>query len=433
MVFACGHRHTVVLITKDAVVFETRGDAIVSQMIDLGMSRDYLDDYLTGIGYWGDAHRRLRNKYVLSPSAYVASRRQTETLTSLCKRTFQAVETLSVELSRLSRKSSLSRQEAQFLSMARTGIKGLFGPDEVRGAVPPLIKIDLVQDVNGHYGIAEVDAYNPRGFGYLAFLNESMPSSVPRLGFGIDRIASIMRGCEETNNVSWTIIVSEKERYYRPAFEMLQKSLARLGVYTQLVDEENMAEVVFGNPNAHIFLLPESLDRNVGGREYLLHRYRNEALVVLYPPAAYLGSKAFLPYIATQPGMDEFVPASSLVSRYADPSVVCNGSPSVLKGVMSSGMKQIVFSDIEPELFRMTLESAREAKRPTWIMQKQVDQKPVPVVVFDEDGEREVREYYLRITAYACASGLVGADVTGRTNRLVHGAPDCIQLPVIGC
>ena len=129
--------------------------------------------------------------------------------------------------------------------------------------------------------------------------------------------------------------------------------------------------------------------------------------------------------------MSTFLPKTSLVSSKDDPAEVLRAGPSVLKGTVSSGMKKVIFSDLEPERFEKTLAEARATKTPSWILQEQVLTHAVPVVVFDEGGKRITRDYFLRVVAHITKDGVLDVEVTGRPDRMVHGAPDCIQLPVI--
>ena len=163
------------------------------QTVNLGLSREHLQMYLEATGYWGTSERRHRNAYVLSPSAYVISPEQKTQLNRLSQATFGAVCRLSGHLSGLAGERSLTNTDAQFLSLVRTGLRGLLSPAEIAGAAPPLLKVDLVQDEEGKYFIAEVDAYNPRGFGYMALLDGSIPNSLKRSGPGIAAVADLMR------------------------------------------------------------------------------------------------------------------------------------------------------------------------------------------------------------------------------------------------
>ena len=59
-----------------------------------------------------------------------------------------------------------------------------------------------------------------------------------------------------------------------------------------------------------------------------------------------------------------------------------------------------------------------------------IEQRSYPIKIFSEKG-MEIKNYYLRITAQITRDGILGLDITGRPDKLVHGAPDCIQLPAI--
>ena len=401
------------------------------QTADLGLRRDQLEEYLVRIGYWKYEEFRKRHAYVLSPSAYVMSVTQQDALARLGKAAYAGISKLSGELSRLARERSLTNNEAQFLKLAGKSTRGLLAPHELDGDAPPLLKIDLIQDVDGNYRVAEVDSYNARGFGYFALLDGTIPEGFSRVGEGIRVLAQCMQDRQRSPDAEWFIIISDFERFYETVFGILASTLARHGVHVRLVREQEAATVLSKSEYPHVLIIPESMHAYPAVREQIVARYCDGDIRTLYPPAAYLGSKAFLPFLAAQAGMREFIPPCALVSKKFDPMAGFNGAPLVLKGVMSSGMKRIVFSDLEPDRFSASYGAARGTKNPVWILQEQVPQTPIPIVVFDSDGRRTKRSYFLRITAYATAKGFLGAEVTGREDRMVHGAPDCIQIPVI--
>ncbi len=396
----------------------------MNQIVDIGNTRRDLERYLADVGYWATAEDRARYGYVLSPCAYVLTPLQKVTMTRLSRTVYSAVVSLSRRLSELSRAKSLTNDEARFLSLATSATRGLLGPKDIDGAVPPVLKVDIMQAESGAYKIAEVDSYNPRGLAFVSLIDATAPGRL-RSGPGIQVIADLMKSISEE---PWGIIVSERERFYVRAFEVMKKKLLLAGIRTRLFFESEINTEL--SELRRVLMIPETLDRNVVGRESLVNAHKNYELYSLFPPAAYLGSKAFLPYLSEQQGMREFVPACSLVNKRIDPLAVCNGGPYVLKGLMSSGMKQILFSDEDESDFNAALTKARGEKRSGWMMQQAVSQKPHDVEVF-EHGATLVRPYYLRITAYVSAQGLVGAVVTGRPDKKVHGAPDCIQIPVI--
>ncbi len=402
---------------------------MAGQVKHLWIPRSEIDSYLVSIGYWATQELRRKNTYVLSPAAYALTCTQSQQLEVLARTVYAAMRTLSERLSALSQERSLTNSDAQFLALANAGIRGLLGPKDIGGAVPPIMKVDMMQDTDGCYRIAEVDAYNPRGLAFMALLDESLPKYHPPVGGGVAAVARMMKACGGA--ASWTIIVSEMERFYKPALHVLQASLTRQGVTTNIVDECDISndELV----GEHVLIIPESLNRNIEGRARLVARYRSGELKTLYPPAAYLGSKAFLPFLSQQAGMSQFIPSCSLVSKKTDPASIANGTPTVLKGVMSSGLKQVIFSDDDAQLFAAKYAEAREMKRPSWILQHSVQQESIriPVYLDESDTKGHFKEYFLRITAQISETGLVGVEVTGRPDKKVHGAPDCIQIPVV--
>ncbi len=395
----------------------------MTQIADIGNTRRDLERYLQDVGYWATPEDRARYAYVLSPCAYVLNAEQKAAMERMAKAVYGAVVSLSERLSAFALARSLSNNDAQFLALATSATRGLVPPSQNAGRVPPVLKVDLMQDATGAYKIAEVDSYNPRGLAFVSLIDATAPGRL-LCGPGIRVIADMMRSISED---PWDIIVSERERFYVRAFDVMRKRLLLAGIRTRLVSENTLTEESLPS---RVLMIPETLDRNIVGRDLLVKAYADGTLTSLFPPAPYLGSKAFLPYLASQPGMEEFVPACSLVNKRTDPLTVCNGGPYVLKGFMSSGMKQILFSDADARSFSETFAKARTEKRSAWMMQNAVPQNPYDIDVFEYGGTL-VRPYYLRITAYVSARGLVGAVVTGRPDKKVHGAPDCIQIPVI--
>lgn len=400
------------------------------QFVDLGLTRPELASYLAGCGYWGNAEKQKRYGYVLSPCAYAVSPAQHRQLDELSRNTFRALENLQHDLYCVAKVDSRSNADAQFLSLAIRAARGLLTPYDGRLEVPPYIKIDLVQTPVGEYRIVEVDAHNPRGLPYIAFL-EGTPKLPDQRYRGIDTLCAMLRRKTAPIAAPWTLLVSHYERYYLPAFEVLCATLNQRGIETRIVEEKDAAVLLQDDASLHLLAIPESLCTYEGAsselRDTLLERYRAGTLATLFPPAAYLGSKAFLPYLRAQPGMEKYIPPSALVGKgCALPHI--NGTPVVLKKAMSAGMKGVVMPDA-PD-FASYLDEAQKT-RPSWIVQDMVEQKPLPVTVFTDTGERTTRAYYLRVTAYASQHGIIYAEVTGRQTKDVHGAPDCIQVPTV--
>ncbi|HVX90396.1 MAG TPA: hypothetical protein VHC20_02040 [Candidatus Paceibacterota bacterium] len=398
-----------------------------TQTFDSGVARTRIADYLVASGYWGDESLRRRHAYVLSPAVYMLSPEQEQSLSRLARYAYNAVKTLNGRLVHLATSGThLSHDEARFVGLANAGSRSLYTPADGVTDIPPVLKVDLVQDAQGRFFIAEVDSYNPRGFGFAALLEESMPELSLMRYPGMKGFAEHMSSTQE-----WCVVVSEFERYYEAPFRVLCNSLERHGKKMTILREHELGTGGQIPEGAGVLAIPESLNRYPVVREKLLAHHRQGTCAFLYPPVAYLGSKAFLPYLRSCIGMDEFIPPTVPVGKRHANTLPRPDVPAVLKATVSSGMKGVYFSDIDGDGYTSALAKASALKHSSWILQEQVPQEALPIVVFEEDGTRVVRDYFLRITAYVRADGVVDAEITGRPDRKVHGAPDCIQIPVI--
>src|SRR3989344_1536061 len=403
---------------------------------DLGGDLSRLESYLVACGYWNTPEKRQRHAYTLSPSAYVLTRAEHQELEHIAITTHAAVRVLNTRLCGLAKDAArLPNGDAAFLKLATAASRGLLRPHDGVETIPEIIKLDLVRNACGGFRLVEADVYNPRGLGYAALLAESVPNPFRSRRFsGISALATVLTS---HSTAPWQILISEYERYYETAFRILSGSLESWGVRTHLLREEALARG--GDPlstgsteTANLFAIPESLFQRPLARDALLARYRAGPLRTFSPPVAYLGSKAFLPFLRTCEGMEGIIPRSGLVGqRFSLDALLADGNGAILKATVSSGMKGVFFSDLDRPAFDTALKKARAFKTPGFVLQEQIPQEPIPVVIFDEAGGRVTQDYYLRLTVYAMARGVLDAEVTGRPDRKVHGAPDCIQLPVI--
>ncbi|MDQ5955411.1 MAG: hypothetical protein QG621_414 [Patescibacteria group bacterium] len=401
---------------------------VVRQTVDLGFGRAELENYLVACGFWADARRRTRHQYVLSPSAYALSAAQVAQMERLARSTHAAVVALNQHLCECAAASHPSREQARMLRLASGASRGLLRPQDTLG-IPPVFKVDLVQDGLGHFHIVEVDVYNPRGYGYAVLLEKSIANvpGVRRLP-GVQLLAKIVK--QHTRSDPFWVLVPQYERYYEVHFEILCSALRDFGIDARVVREQELSGISPGLVGT-LLSIPDSLT-SAQLRDTLLAQYRSGELTALYPPVAYLGSKAYLPFLRAQEGMDECIPETELVGRkhHEWRRMLEDGSPCVLKAAVSSGMKGVFFSDTD-QAFAQNINEVGAFNHAAWILQQQVPQQPTQVVVFNEAGERHVGDYYLRLVAYVTQEGVLDVEVTGRPDRKVHGAPDCIQLPVI--
>ncbi|MBI5457226.1 hypothetical protein HY971_00685 [Candidatus Kaiserbacteria bacterium] len=404
---------------------------MTSHTLDLGFTARQVEDCLTSIGYWGTAARREHHACVLTPSAYVL--REERQLIEQSTALYAAVGKLETTLAALPRLRRIDHRQSQLLRLARSASHGLLQPGEDRATdIPPIVKLDMVRDAAGNWHAVEVDTYNLRPLGVIALVDAIAKYGLHEPAYCVVSHLAATLG----NDRQWTIVVSEKERCYRAAYETLASLLAKMGTSVRLLGEEEAAH----NPSLlkcrdgplHLLAIPESLDRHPGVREHLLAEYRARSVRTLYPPKAYLGSKAFLPFLASQERVNGSIPATALLTgNIADCtfSRPRTGERIILKSAHSSGSKGIVRQSNEPS-FQKTVAEEGRARTPLWVAQQEVSQEPIPVVVF-AGNKRVVRSYYLRLTVYATQGGIAGMKMTGRPEEIVHGAPDAIQLPII--
>ena len=255
--------------------------SLSARTIDLDGSRSRLESYLVSRGYWNTPEKRRRYAYTLSPSAYALTQPEHQELARIAARTHAAVCSLAGRLGALAQNAAyLSNEDAAFLKLASVAARGLLRPHE-SADVPPVMKLDLIRDARGGFKLVEADVYNPRGFGYAALLEESVPYIYrDRIFRGIAVLAELLK---HQSTAPWQLIVSEFERYYETAFRILADSLQSREVSIHIVREESLAHgdnPLAAGPSgevANLLAIPESLFRRPLARDALLARYREGA------------------------------------------------------------------------------------------------------------------------------------------------------------
>ncbi len=409
-----------------------------NQFCTLKISKTQLENHLKQIGYWGTPFLEKRNEFVLSPCGYLVSKKQQAELEKISKAIFSSLDSVAKKIHILAEDTPLTRQDQEFFGIATRGSKKLLVPSETSdGEIPPMIKVDMVQDSEGNYFVVEVDAYNPRGLGFNALLDSiaSLDPDQNKTCQTTSYLANLLKKFNSNGKIFY--LVSEHERYYEPSFRILQKALLNFNVEMTLIRENGCSDVsgfiemLNNETNGSLFMIPESLD-NKALKTALLEGYKNNTLKLFFPPKAYLGSKLLLPYLREQNGVNGFIPLTKLMSKNHDIKMLEIDKKFVLKAGQSSGMKGVLFSDLNEEAFLKRFTQEKKKKRPSWVLQQHVPQTSLPLKVFNGKGET-FQNYYLRIIAQFSVDGLIGLDITGRPDRMVHGAPDCVMLPAVLC
>lgn len=406
------------------------------QFCTLDITKTQLEKHLAEVGYWGSPFLRKRNQFMLSPCGYLASEEQQQELDVIGKTIYASLGSVAERIFQLAKDTPRNREDQELLGITTRGSKKLLSPNETFDAeIPPIIKVDMVQDANGNYFVVEVDAYNPRGLGFNALLNSIalLDPSGNKVCKTIEALSQMLTKFNPNKKLFY--LVSEHERYYAPSFTMLQMALLNLGIEMILVREaecqspKEFIAKLKDEANGSLFMIPESLN-NKALKDALLESYKSGEIKLFFPPKAYLGSKLLLPYLSELPGVNGFIPPTSLVSKNHGLNQIKLNKQLVLKAGQSSGMKGVLFSDLNKEDFSAQLKQEEGKKRASWVLQKHVPQESLSLKVFGEEGTT-FQDYYLRVIAQFSADGLLGLDITGRPDRMVHGAPDCVMLPAV--
>ncbi len=409
------------------------GENIMSTFRSLQTSAESLDAYLVQTGYWSTEQRRERNKCVLSPCGFFLSGDDREKLDAMARDTHAALQQVSSDIYTAAQSKTQSRESQKLLSIVRRCSRGLCDAKSAEmDRIPDVIKVDLVRDIRGQFRIVEVDAYNPRGLGFNVLLDNMVKKCVSEGGSvktfdTISHVACLLRGWMGRLKAI-AFIQSDHERYYNPSFDLFYQALQSHGFFYEIIRESEFrvetARQILSRIDHNVFMIPESIE-NVEMRDFLMQQGAGNCFM---PPKAFLGSKLLLPYLRSMRDMKKHIPETYHVSRY-DNIPALDDCEFILKKGLSSGMRGVYFSsDVG---FKDVLDGERGKKRPSYVLQKVVEQKPEFVDIYDENGNLTQGDYYFRYIAQFTRDGIIGLDITGRPDRAVHGAKDCIMVPTI--
>ncbi len=317
--------------------------------------------------------------------------------------------------------------------------------------IPRIVKVDFMEDENGELKIAEIDAMNRRAMGYATLFAAARALTKPELASfpGIPR--SLARELKNQGTKEAILLYSERERFYRPEFNVLRSALAAFGVTIHVVSEKEFSAgpggfIAAGHPlplATPLFSFPplaESPELTVA----LAELYRAGKLRLLLPPKPGLGSKGLLGLISN-PTQDQEIeailrsqvnasalatvrahlPASYLVGKRLE--LPPADKHYLLKEVVSAGTKGVLFS--EDPGFAAALTKAKLGTA-TAILQEEVAQR---VRVFNSYAEGDAPcegAWYTRLVVYFIAGAPAEAVATGCQGKLVHGGKEALEFGV---
>ena len=121
-----------------------RGDTICTRNLGCGCSRA-VESHLTALGYWGDDSKRQRHACILTPSAYILH--EETSLTATARTVYSAVVELEAKLGGIAGQRHVDHIDAfGFCAWPKSCFQRTYGRvKHVGGAIPPIIKIDMVR------------------------------------------------------------------------------------------------------------------------------------------------------------------------------------------------------------------------------------------------------------------------------------------------
>lgn len=305
--------------------------------------------------------------------------------------------------------------------------------------LPPIIKVDIIVNQKNELKIVEIDGYNPRGIAYAVLLNNIYGVENKNL---LNEINELLKQ-RNANKLIW--LYAERERYYLRSFEYLTKQLYKefkIETVTQNANEENLDI----DNTSHYFIAPWGISKPnelvFKSKLIELHKKDNSKLIFSLKP--WLNNKLLLglPFLENSffenngdynfvnelEAIKKFLPKTSIIHKNYKFENTTNQF--LIKEGVSSGHKGVFFNNSTD--FSKKLELAKSQKKPSFIIQEEVNQKKFNIDYFEKDGTVKDDLFYCRFIAHFNSEGqLLNVDLTGRNQPIVYGSIDSIQAPCI--
>lgn len=408
---------------------------------------DQLRAAVMATGLWNDGRGQGNHRFALSASVFTLSAQQVGRLTELGR----AVDACLLGVSRLmaiGADSNLCGNNEGYRQLRRSlGRGAAYGvADALKpGALPLLRKVDIVPGADDNLWIAEIDATNPRSWGYSLVGRELCKVAAPGEPMLPGVVPFIAAHLAKRKVQELVFLHGNTQRFYAPEFAIVADAMAAHGVTMYVADED---DVVIDGGEATLKATGQKLPRCFVDFPFMNHNKplidwlaagaRNRTVDFLVPPKHYLSSKVLLALLSNPDG-DERVehllrsqiePSDLAVlrrhlpeTRLVDSKLPAGREGTVLKKAVSSGMKGVVFSDAPG--FDTALAQAQ--KEPgTYVLQRQVEPAAFPFATLEPQAALQTNSWFVRLTAYMSYRGVEDVAVTARTDKRVHGATDAI-------
>lgn len=321
----------------------------------------------------------------------------------------------------------------------------------------PLCKVDVMIDTSDRLKIAEIDAYNPRGIAFAAFIKDAYRGYIGHSFFpGAEKTLAEEILKKECSELIW--LYAHHERFYEVVFQQLKRIMSEtyaVEVLTHDTDkilggyaEKTMLNMIpWGMRTPNEITITQSA---------LYNLYKANPERFLYSPTPSLGNKALMGFVSKTGNNDEleemlksyyskekldlirkYIPQTVLVGRRFKDEVKLfleQNNTGVLKANVSSGLKGVwVYKSIDELNMKSKINLYKEEKKPNYTLQEFIDQKKFKLETYSGENNRlETDNWYLRMTLQVDTNGnIVDAEITGRKTPDVHGAVDCIQIPCV--
>lgn len=340
----------------------------------------------------------------------------------------------------------------------RTGIPALYNDLQSLkpSRTPTLCKVDLVEAIDGHYYIAEIDGHNKHGLGYstLAARIRDLLEKNPKTFPGVAKVLVKEIKRRKAGGLRVLMLYGDHERFYLPEFKILADELESLGIRLVIRSEMELLE----NPKQQVLYFQEPrllidlpvMYHNPELSLALAQLYREGAVDFLFPPKPFLGSKAVLALLRNDEGNPEleailrsqiklsfletlrrYIPETYLVHKGKKPQHwlnLCDGRRFVLKKCIASGMKGTVFTT-DPEFETEFAQACGSYYQ--YVLQEEVPSQTRGYDYYTEGGGLDHDYWYTRVTVHFNLKQVADLVVTARRDKKVHGAPDCLQLGAV--
>lgn len=434
------------------------------------------EEFLREVGLWTGEASRSKYGFRLSPDSLEITASQRMELTEINDLVYSEGGFLdgSMELFRqiFNPRFTSTKVGGRISRALRMGIPRQEGPIQrsFQTQIPAIAKLDLALACSGPaFRILEVEADQAHGFGYVTiadrfgirtFPNKAyLPGLITVLGDSL-----VERGFSTKKPLA--LIVGRLESFYEQELEVFSGIANKEGLNIMFIPERELVVSADGvashnNRNSVTDLLVDLPILTSAGRigtgvdsVNLLDLYAQAKIECLIPPKRFLSNKNLLGLISN--GSDDqdlekvlldvfnesklsrlrrFIPVSAVINRktedYAALRVINNPDNWVIKKAVASGSKGVALPS-SPDRQRAFLQEALVNPH-SYIIQEKVEQEARRFHFAEQSELGDLRSalMYMRLTLFASPIRMAALALTARETEDVHGAKDCIQIPVV--